>query len=103
MGGGSGILPMITAQRDRFKKRNAQLEQELSESHKSVSQLRQEIAALREGQLEPIREVALRLVLQSSFDHSRVRNDQLFIGLPVESQSIHRLNRWYRQPGDRAG
>lgn len=51
MGGGSGILPMITAQRDRFKKRNAQLEQELSETHRSVSQLRQEIAALQKDNL----------------------------------------------------
>ncbi|KAK4467095.1 protein CASP, partial [Cladorrhinum samala] len=51
MGGGSGILPMITAQRDRFKKRNAQLEQELSENHRTVSQLRQEIAALQRDNL----------------------------------------------------
>lgn len=51
MGGGSGILPMVTAQRDRFKKRNVQLEQELGESHKAVSQLRQEIAALQKDNL----------------------------------------------------
>lgn len=51
MGGGSGILPMITAQRDRFKKRNAQLEQELSDTHRSVSQLRQEVAALQRDNL----------------------------------------------------
>lgn len=51
MGGGSGILPMITAQRDRFKKRNSQLEQELSESHRTLSQLRQEIAALQKDNL----------------------------------------------------
>ncbi|KAK0727380.1 CASP C terminal-domain-containing protein [Lasiosphaeria miniovina] len=51
MGGGSGILPMITAQRDRFKKRNAQLEQELSECNKNMSQLRQEIAALQKDNL----------------------------------------------------
>jgi len=51
VGGGSGILPMITAQRDRFKKRNAQLEQELSESHRTVSQLRQEVAALQKDNL----------------------------------------------------
>ncbi|KAM7214919.1 CASP C terminal domain containing protein [Rhypophila decipiens] len=50
-GGGSGILPMIQAQRDRFKKRIAQLEQELSESHRTVSQLRQEIAALQKDNL----------------------------------------------------
>ncbi|KAI0834159.1 CASP C terminal-domain-containing protein [Hypoxylon sp. FL0890] len=52
MGGGSGILPMITAQRDRFKKRNAQLEGELSECHRTVSQLRQEIAALQKDNLQ---------------------------------------------------
>ena len=51
MGGGSGILPMITAQRDRFKKRNAELEKEVSESHRTVSQLRQEIAALQKDNL----------------------------------------------------
>ncbi|KAI2471886.1 CASP C terminal-domain-containing protein [Annulohypoxylon bovei var. microspora] len=52
MGGGSGILPMITAQRDRFKKRNAQLEGEVSEGHRTVSQLRQEIAALQKDNLQ---------------------------------------------------
>ncbi|KAK7420007.1 hypothetical protein QQX98_003013 [Neonectria punicea] len=50
-GGGSGILPMVTAQRDRFKKKNAELEQELSETHRSVSQLRQEVAALQKDNL----------------------------------------------------
>lgn len=50
-GSGSGILPMITAQRDRFKKRNAQLEHELSELHRTTSQLRQEIAALQRDNL----------------------------------------------------
>ncbi|KAK5003071.1 hypothetical protein LTR60_006928, partial [Cryomyces antarcticus] len=34
-GGGSGILPMITAQRDRFKKRNSELETELSKSYQT--------------------------------------------------------------------
>ena len=51
VGGGSGILPMITAQRDRFKKRNAQLENELSESHRTLSSLRQEIASLQKDNL----------------------------------------------------
>ncbi|XWW96685.1 hypothetical protein V2A60_004662 [Cordyceps javanica] len=51
MGGGSGILPMVTAQRDRFKQKNAQLEQEVSESHKTVQQLRQEVAALQKDNL----------------------------------------------------
>ena len=51
VGGGSGILPMITAQRDRFKKRNTQVENELSESHRTVSSLRQEIASLQKDNL----------------------------------------------------
>jgi len=51
VGGGSGILPMITAQRDRFKKRNTQLENELSETHRTVSSLRQEIASLQKDNL----------------------------------------------------
>ncbi|PFH61302.1 hypothetical protein XA68_17719 [Ophiocordyceps unilateralis] len=51
MGGGSGILPMVTAQRDRFKKKNAQLEQDLGEAHKTMRQLRQEVAALQKDNL----------------------------------------------------
>lgn len=50
-GGNSTILPMITAQRDRFKKRNTQLENEISEAHRTMSQLRQEIAALQKDNL----------------------------------------------------
>ena len=45
--GGSGILPMVTAQRDRFKKRNTELEAELQKSYQSVSSLRSEVAALQ--------------------------------------------------------
>ncbi|KAF6813440.1 golgi membrane protein [Colletotrichum sojae] len=51
VGGGSGILPMITAQRDRFKKRVAQLEGELSDAHRTVSQLRQEVSALQKDNM----------------------------------------------------
>ncbi|KAH6655000.1 CASP C terminal-domain-containing protein [Truncatella angustata] len=51
-GGGSGMLPMITAQRDRFKQRITQLENELSESHRTISQLRSETAALQKDNLQ---------------------------------------------------
>ncbi|KAL8656705.1 MAG: hypothetical protein Q9210_000046 [Variospora velana] len=51
VGGGSGILPMIQAQRDRFKRKNQQLEQELSQQHNAVSSLRQEIASLQKDNL----------------------------------------------------
>ena len=52
MGGGSGILPMVTAQRDRFKKRNSELESELQKCHASISSLRSEIGALQKDNLD---------------------------------------------------
>lgn len=48
----AGILPMVTAQRDRFKAKNAQLEDELSRVHASVSNLRQEVASLQKDNLQ---------------------------------------------------
>ncbi|KAF2743977.1 Golgi membrane protein-like protein [Sporormia fimetaria CBS 119925] len=51
-GGGSGILPMVTAQRDRFKKRNAELEAELQKSYQTVSSLRSEISSLQKDNLD---------------------------------------------------
>lgn len=51
LGGGPGILPMVTAQRDRFKKKNAQLELELSSAQRTMQQLRQEVAALQKDNL----------------------------------------------------
>lgn len=51
VGGGSGILPMIQAQRDRFKQKNSQLEEDLSKQYAAVSSLRQEIASLQKDNL----------------------------------------------------
>ncbi|KAF2431402.1 Golgi membrane protein-like protein [Tothia fuscella] len=51
VGGGSGILPMITAQRDRFKKKNSELESELQKSYQTVSSLRNEISSLQKDNL----------------------------------------------------
>lgn len=50
-GGGSGILPMVTAQRDRFKKKIGELEQELQKQYQSVSSLRSEVASLQKDNL----------------------------------------------------
>ncbi|KAJ4373240.1 hypothetical protein N0V83_003534 [Neocucurbitaria cava] len=52
VGGGSGILPMVTAQRDRFKKRNSELEAELQKLHSTISALRSEIGALQKDNLD---------------------------------------------------
>ncbi|KAI5367773.1 hypothetical protein Slin15195_G029060 [Septoria linicola] len=51
VGGGSGILPMVTAQRDRFKKKIGELEQELQKQYQTVSSLRGEIASLQKDNL----------------------------------------------------
>ena len=51
VGGGSGILPMVQAQRDRFKQKNSKLEEELSKQYNVVSSLRQEVASLQKDNL----------------------------------------------------
>lgn len=51
VGGGSGLLPMIQAQRDRFKKKNSELEEELSKTYNAVKSLRQEVATLQKDNL----------------------------------------------------
>lgn len=51
VGGGSGILPMVTAQRDRFKKKIGELEQELQKQYQSVSALRSEVSSLQKDNL----------------------------------------------------
>ncbi|KAJ5682623.1 CASP C terminal-domain-containing protein [Penicillium macrosclerotiorum] len=51
VGGGSGLLPMIQAQRDRFKKKNAELEEELSKMYSTVKSLRQEVSTLQKDNL----------------------------------------------------
>jgi homeobox protein cut-like len=50
--GGSSILPMVTAQRDRFKKKITELEGELQKSYQSIQSLRSEIAALQKDNLK---------------------------------------------------
>ncbi len=51
VGGGSGILPMIQAQRDRFKQKNQQLEEDLQKTHATVTALRQEVTSLQKDNL----------------------------------------------------
>lgn len=51
IGGGSGMLPLIQAQRDRFKKKNAELEEEMSKTYATVTALRHEVASLQKDNL----------------------------------------------------
>jgi homeobox protein cut-like len=50
-GSGGGILPMVTAQRDRFKKKNSELESELQKTYQTVTSLRSEVASLQKDNL----------------------------------------------------
>jgi homeobox protein cut-like len=50
-GSSSSILPMVTAQRDRFKKKIAELEAELQKSYQTIQALRSEVAALQKDNL----------------------------------------------------
>ncbi|RMZ11279.1 hypothetical protein D0862_02997 [Hortaea werneckii] len=49
--GNQGILPMVTAQRDRFKKKISELETELQKQYTLVSSLRSEVASLQRDNL----------------------------------------------------
>ncbi|KAK5134500.1 hypothetical protein LTR08_006417 [Meristemomyces frigidus] len=51
VGASSGILPMVTAQRDRFKKKIAELEAELQRQYQVLAGLRSEVAALQRDNL----------------------------------------------------
>ncbi|KAF2763771.1 hypothetical protein EJ03DRAFT_53967 [Teratosphaeria nubilosa] len=51
VGAGSGILPMVTAQRDRFKKKISDLEADLQKQYQIVTSLRSEVASLQKDNL----------------------------------------------------
>lgn len=50
-GGGSGMLPMITAQRDRYKRKNAELETSLQKADQTIASLRSEVQSLQRDNL----------------------------------------------------
>jgi len=45
------MLPMITAQRDRYKRKNAELESNLQKSDRTIQSLRSEVASLQKDNL----------------------------------------------------
>lgn len=49
--GDSSILPIVTSQRDRFRSRNAELEEELRKQFETISELRTEIKTLQADNL----------------------------------------------------
>jgi homeobox protein cut-like len=50
-GGGSGMLPMITAQRDRYKRKNTELEARVLKADQAISSLRSEVSSLQKDNL----------------------------------------------------
>ncbi|RSH91821.1 hypothetical protein EHS25_009191 [Saitozyma podzolica] len=50
--GDSSILPIVTSQRDRFRQRNAELEEELRKQFETISDLRAEIKSLQADNLK---------------------------------------------------
>lgn len=48
----TSILPIVTSQRDRFRQRNAELEEELRKHHQTISELRAEIKSLQADNLK---------------------------------------------------
>jgi len=96
VGGGSGILPMIQAQRDRFKQKNQQLEEELSKTYATVTALRQEIASLQKDNLNLYEKT--RYI--SAYNRGPSTSSSSYSGAPTHS-SIHMddsaTNRWKSQ------
>jgi homeobox protein cut-like len=76
-GSSSSILPMVTAQRDRFKKKITELEAELQKSYQTVQSLRSEVAALQKDNLtlyEKTRYVSMYNRSSSSAAHAANSN-----------------------------
>ncbi|KAF8608787.1 hypothetical protein BDV93DRAFT_518842 [Ceratobasidium sp. AG-I] len=48
----NSILPIVTSQRDRFRQRNAELEEELRKQFESISELRSEIKSLQSDNMK---------------------------------------------------
>ena len=96
VGGGSGILPMIQAQRDRFKEKNQQLEEELSKTYATVTSLRQEIASLQKDNLS----LYEKTQYISAYNRGPATSSSAYSGLPTHT-AMHTddtaSNRWKPQ------
>jgi homeobox protein cut-like len=96
VGGGSGILPMIQAQRDRFKQKNQQLEEELSKTYATVTSLRQEIASLQKDNLSLYEKT--RYI--SAYNRGPATSSSSYSGAPAHSAAYAddtASNRWKSQ------
>lgn len=97
VGGGSGLLPMVQAQRDRFKQKNQSLETELAATHSTVSSLRQEVASLQKDNLnlyEKSRYISTYRPSTSSGNAYTSRPDNTSIATSDATSSGLSLNRY---------
>ncbi|UZJ52527.1 hypothetical protein CBS101457_001847 [Exobasidium rhododendri] len=67
----SGILPIITSQRDRFRARNVELEEELRKQFESITELRSEVKTLQSDNLSLYEKVRYLQAYGSSASNSQ--------------------------------
>ncbi|KAN0125306.1 CASP C terminal domain containing protein [Lactarius tabidus] len=66
----TSILPIVTSQRDRFRQRNAELEEELRKQSQVISELRAEIRSLQSDNLKLYEKVRYMQSYRSNSAHS---------------------------------
>lgn len=88
VGGGSGILPMVQAQRDRFKQKNSELEEELSKTYTTVKSLRQEVTSLQKDNLN-LYEKTRYVSTYSRGQPASSSSASAYNNKPISSSSVH--------------
>jgi homeobox protein cut-like len=88
-------LPMVTAQRDRFKKKITELEAELQKSYQTIQALRSEVAALQKDNLtlyEKTRYVSTYNRTSSSAAHAASSNPTV---IQMSNDTEPTMNRYH--------
>lgn len=99
-GGDPSILPIVTSQRDRFRQRNAELEEELRRQFETISDLRTEIKALQADNLKLYEKVRY---MQSYRDGSGAASGSGLPGTATPGSSAGILNGVMRSREDEIG
>lgn len=98
--GDASILPIVTSQRDRFRQRNAELEEELRRQFETISDLRTEIKSLQADNLKLYEKVRY---MQSYRDGSGVNTSGAQAGTSTPGGTAGMLNGALRSREDDIG
>ncbi|KAL4074255.1 CASP C terminal-domain-containing protein [Scleroderma yunnanense] len=94
----TSILPIVTSQRDRFRQRNAELEEELRKQFHAISELRSEIKSLQSDNLKLYEKVRY---MQSYREQASVSQLDPLPGTSTDVHSNSRtgddLNKWRKR------